>query len=67
LPEITEYRGDSELRLGGIMKGRIGVLLLSTWLILKGIIPLLDFHFRNLDVILALLALAAGVLLLLDK
>ncbi|MBD3276024.1 MAG: hypothetical protein GF372_11980 [Candidatus Marinimicrobia bacterium] len=49
------------------MKGRIGVLLLSAWLILQGIIPLLDFHIRNLDVILALLALAAGVLLLLDK
>ncbi len=49
------------------MKGRIGVILLSVWLILQGLITLLDFHIDNLNVIMALIAFAAGVLLLLDK
>lgn len=47
------------------MKGRenLGLLLLAIWLILEGIIRLTSFS--ALNVIMGLLALAAGVLLLL--
>jgi hypothetical protein len=41
------------------------VLLLSIWLILTGLIVLLDFQIAALPILMAILALAAGVLLLL--
>ncbi len=46
---------------------RIGMLLLAIWLILQGIIPLLALHFRGLDLLMALLAIASGILLLLGR
>lgn len=49
------------------MKGRIGSILLGVWLLFQGLIPLLDFHIRNLDTIMALLAIGAGILILMDK
>jgi hypothetical protein len=42
-----------------------GMLLLAIWLILVGLLPLLGVGFGGLGVILALLAIAAGVLILL--
>jgi hypothetical protein len=45
---------------------RLGILLLAIWLILTGLIPLFKFTFSGLDVIMAILAIAAGVLLLLE-
>jgi hypothetical protein len=46
---------------------RLGILLLSIWLILVGLTSLFHFSFSGLDVIMAILALAAGVLLLLER
>jgi len=48
------------------MKGtsRLGTILLSIWLIATGLIPLLDLSFAAADIVLAVLAIAAGVLLL---
>ncbi len=43
----------------------LGILLLSIWLIATGLLPLLHFNFAGSAVILAILALAAGLLLLL--
>ncbi|MDZ7722293.1 MAG: hypothetical protein U5R06_05550 [candidate division KSB1 bacterium] len=48
-------------------KGKIGVLLLAIWLIVTGLVTLLSFHIEYLDVIMSLLAIAAGLLLLLDR
>jgi hypothetical protein len=45
----------------------IGMLLLGAWLILSGLIPLLNFGFSGLGTIMAVLALAAGVLILLGR
>jgi hypothetical protein len=45
----------------------IGILLLAIWLILQGIIPLLGIRIPSEDVILGILAIAAGVLLLLPQ
>lgn len=45
----------------------LGKLLLSVWLIATGLIPLLDISFSNQDTLMGLLAVAAGVLLLLRR
>ena len=45
----------------------IGMLLLSIWLILTGLIALLNFNFNGLGVIMAILAIAAGIFLLLGR
>jgi hypothetical protein len=47
--------------------GRIGPLLLSIWLVATGVLPLVSVSFPASEVILALLAIAAGVLLLLGR
>jgi FtsH-binding integral membrane protein len=44
----------------------LGIILLSIWLILSGLFPLLNINFPASGIILALLAIAAGVLLLLS-
>jgi hypothetical protein len=48
-------------------KGNLGMLLLGIWLILSGLLPLLNFNFPALGLVLAILAVAAGVLLLLKR
>jgi len=46
---------------------KLGVILLSVWLILEGLIVLLALTFQGLPVLMGILAIAAGVLLLLDR
>lgn len=46
---------------------RLGMLLLAIWLILTGLISLFSLSFSGLNIIMGLLALVAGVLLLLDR
>jgi len=48
-------------------KNKVGIILLAVWLIISGLVPLFNLHVVHLDIVLALLAIAAGVLLLLDK
>ena len=45
----------------------LGMLLLGIWLILSGLIPLLHLSFSALGLLMALLAVAAGVLILLGR
>jgi hypothetical protein len=45
----------------------LGMILLAIWLILSGLIALLNFSFAGLPVIIALIAIAAGVLILLNR
>jgi hypothetical protein len=45
----------------------IGMLLLGIYLILQGLIALVSFSFAYLGTIMALLALVAGVLILLGR
>lgn len=44
-----------------------GMLLLGIWLILSGLLPFLHLGFAGLGAIMQLLAIAAGVLLLLGR
>ena len=51
---------------GTVTKNR-GMLLLSIYLIASGIIPLLHLSFANMDIVLAVLAIAAGVFILIGR
>ncbi len=46
---------------------KIGAVVLGIWLVLKGIIPLLHLSFSGSGTVLSILAIAAGVLILLDR
>jgi|FLYN01.1.fsa_nt_gi hypothetical protein len=48
-------------------RSNLGLVLLSIWLILTGLFALIGFTFQGSGVLMALLALAAGVLLLLRR
>lgn len=43
------------------------MILLAVWLILTGLISLTSFSFASLPLVMAILAVAAGVLLLLGR
>jgi len=45
----------------------LGILCLSIWLIATGLIPLMHFHFKEQGTVMAVLAIAAGVLLLIGR
>ena len=45
----------------------VGMLLLAVWLILTGLIPLLQFSFSGLGTVMAILAIAAGVFIILGR
>lgn len=45
----------------------IGMLLLGAWLILSGLVPLLHLSFSGLGTLMAIVAIAAGVLILMDR
>ncbi len=45
----------------------LGMLLLAIWLIVTGLVALLGLSFSGLPIIMAILAIAAGVLILLGK
>jgi hypothetical protein len=43
------------------------MLLLAVWLILTGLIPLLNLSFSGLGTVMAILAIAAGALILVGR
>ena len=45
----------------------LGMLLLAIWLILEGLVSLLGLSFSGIGLLLGILALAAGVAILLGK
>lgn len=45
----------------------IGMLLLAVWLILSGLIPLLSISFSGLGMVMAILAIAAGILIVVGR
>ena len=49
------------------LTNNLGMVLLGIWLILTGIIPLVNLSFSGLGVLMAVLAIAAGVLILLGR
>ena len=49
------------------MTSNIGMLLLAIWLILSGLIPLLSISFSGLGMVMAILAIAAGILIVVGR
>jgi hypothetical protein len=45
----------------------LGMLLLAIWLIITGLVALLGLSFSGLPLILAILAIAAGILILIGR
>lgn len=45
----------------------VGLLLLGIWLVVTGLLPFVNLSIPNTGMLLSLLALAAGVLILLDR
>lgn len=46
---------------------RVGMLLLGIWLILSGLMPLLHIRFQGSGLVLDVLAIVAGVLILIRR
>lgn len=55
------------LEIRAIPSKNIGRILLAIWLVLTGLLPLLSITFPSQAVVMAVLALASGVLLLLGR
>ena len=45
----------------------LGMLLLAVWLVLTGLVPLLNLSFSGLGTVMAILAIAAGVLIVVGR
>lgn len=45
----------------------LGMLLLSVWLVMTGLIPLLNISFSGLGTVMAVLAIAAGALIFVGR
>jgi len=45
----------------------LGMILLGIWLIMTGLIPLLHFNFQGLPVVMAIFAIATGVIILFGR
>jgi hypothetical protein len=58
-PRSTTFARSPSMRLNK----NLGMLLLGIWLILTGVIPLLNLSFSGLGTLMALLAIAAGALI----
>lgn len=49
------------------MTRNLGMLLLAIWLVLTGLIALVNFTFSGLGTVMAILAIAAGVLIAIGR
>lgn len=45
----------------------IGYLLLGVWLIAQGLITIIDLHFRGMHMLMGVLALVAGILIVIRR
>ena len=45
----------------------VGLLLLGVWLLLHGLITIIDLHFNGLPILMGALAIIAGVLLIIRR
>lgn len=57
MPRRNFFRGRRDL----------GPVLLAAWLVLNGLAQLINLHFTGMGLILGLLAILAGVLILLER
>ena len=65
-PSNTIYSFD-KVRVSMILTKNLGMILLAIWLIATGLIQLMGFFFAGLGILMAILAIAAGVLIGLER
>jgi len=66
-PRLPRGHTQEGLAMARIGNRSAGMLLLAIWLILHGLTGLIGFTFTGLGVLMAILALVAGLLLLLGR
>jgi hypothetical protein len=66
-PQHSTHITEEALRMEPKLTKNLGMLLLGIWLILGGLIPLLNLSFSGLGMLLGVLAVAAGVCILLGR
>jgi len=64
---IADVRQVFQRSLPMKLTSNIGMLLLAVWLIVTGLIPLLNFGFSGLGTVMAILAIAAGILIVVGR
>jgi FtsH-binding integral membrane protein len=64
---IRTTKETKKMRMPKSMNKNLGMLLLSIWLILMGLSQVVTLPIPSLQIILAVLAIAAGVLLLMKR
>jgi hypothetical protein len=64
VPESGSTSRRRTVQMGTIFTKSLGTSLLAVWLILTGLIPLINLSFSGLSMLMAILAIAAGALLL---
>ena len=68
IPQITCHRSREHYREVEMrITRRLGTLLLAIFLILYGLVALFHVNFTGMDIIMGILALAAGILILLER
>ena len=50
-----------------VLNKNLGMLLLAIWLILTGLVAIVGLNFSGLNILMGVLALIAGILLLLQR
>jgi hypothetical protein len=50
-----------------LVKKNLGMLLLGIWLLVQGLSQVVTFNFSGMDTIMAVLAIAAGALIILNR
>lgn len=63
---LSTNQGEA-VRMAIRLTRNLGMLLLAIWLILTGLMPLLNLSFSGAGTLMAILAIAAGVLLLIGR
>ena len=64
---LFQPKSRGTLRMAMRLTRNLGMLLLAIWLILGGVMPLLKLSFSGASTIMAILAIAAGVLILIGR
>lgn len=60
---LSTERVSAPRKLSMKLTRSVGMLLLAVWLILSGLVPLLRLSFSGLGTVMAVLAIAAGILI----
>jgi hypothetical protein len=64
---MTRYLKKRNDHMKWVQTNNLGMLLLGIWLVLTGILPFVSITFVNMGLVLAVLAIVAGVCILIGR